>query len=326
MEHWFSADRKALVGFVRSKGFAIVAGAPICSPETLESVVQEWEKFVDKSKLKTCYFGAEARLINVLSQSKSHSSIDLGAQPEWSPQSFVKSIQSHPSLRAQINRAKNKNIKVNEWPYELAENHPELQKVLDKWLKTRGLPPLHFLVEYQTLGNLKDRRIFVATIHDKVIGFVTLCPSPARNGWLTEQFVRSPIAPNGTIEFLLQQAALTVLKDKATYFTMGIVPLIRENTKNEIPESRLLKLIRFWANAHLTRFYNFKGLKQFKAKFFPDEWKPVVVYVKDKKFRISHLVAIANAFTQVNPIFALAQGIARAVTTEFKTISKNLNP
>lgn len=321
VEHWWAGDRRALVGFVRFGKLAIVAGAPICSVHRVSGTIHDWEAFVEGQGLRPCYFGAESRLRSTLGRSPQHVQVVLGSQPEWHPRHFVNGFSVDASLRAQLNRARNKGVEVNEWSRDQAENNPELHEVLREWLAKKGLPMLHFLVEPETLGDLRDRRIFVASQAGRVVGFVTLCPAPARSGWLTEQFVRSTRAPNGTVELMLYVAANHVRETGARYLTMGIVPLIAQGEWGIAPEPAWLGLMRRWAKAHYTRFYNFRGLYEFKAKFHPSAWQPVVVVVKDKQFRFTHLRAIAGAFTQTVPEFALAVGLGRGLRWELERLA-----
>jgi phosphatidylglycerol lysyltransferase len=324
IEHWWSSDGRALVGFVRSGRMAIVAGAPVCSEESLSKTVREWERFVSDEGLRVCYFGAEARLQANLANSPDYVPVTLGSQPEWRPEEFVEAIESNRSLRAQLSRAANKGVVVSEWRREKAENSRELAAVLGEWLGARGLPTLHFLVEPDTLGNLLDRRLFVAEIQGRPVGFVTLCPIPAQSGWLTEQFVRSTRAPNGTVELMLYEAAKAVFLENASYFTMGIVPLISLEDVTTLQEPIWLRFLRRWAKAHYTRFYNFRGLSEFKTKFRPSQWRPVVVIVKDSRFRMRHLRAIGGAFTQKIPEYALGIGALTAIRMEIRRARSRL--
>ncbi len=305
MSHWYPADETAVVGYVVANRTAIVAGAPVCEKELLGDTVTKWEAFAKSRKLSVCYFGAEDRLQQELGTKEGYTSVTLGSQPIWNPANFVRNIENEASLRAQIRRSLNKGVRVSEWDDAKARRNPQLEEVLSAWIKGRGMPTLHFLVEPDTLGDLRDRRVFVATQKDRVVGFVTLCPSPARNGWLTEQFVRTPNAPNGTVELMLYFAAKACVEAECTYFTMGIVPLVLPSAKATFADPFWLSILRRWAEKHYTRFYNFKGLKQFKAKYKPDDWEPVVVIVKGKRFGLSHLRTIVKAFTVCEPELAL---------------------
>jgi len=134
-------------------------------------------------------------------------------------------VAGHKSLRAQLNRARNKNVTVTEWPAEKAHNDPRLIECLHNWLAMKGLPPLHFMVEPDTLGRLFDRRVFVAERDGAVVGFVVLSPVATRNGWLFEQFPHAPGAPNGTVELMIDTAMRVLAEDGYDYATLGLSPL-----------------------------------------------------------------------------------------------------
>ena len=197
MAHWWDAAGDAAIGYVRAAGIRVVAGAPVCAEDRLDAVLTAWEADALRAGEGVCYFGAAGRLHEKLADSPLHSCVVLGAQPVWEPSRWSETVRSRASLRAQLARARNKGVTVSEWPVERATNDPALKRLLGEWLATRGLPPLQFLVEPQTLGCLTDKRLFVAERGGAPVGFVTCAPIPARSGWLTEQFVRGSAAPNG---------------------------------------------------------------------------------------------------------------------------------
>lgn len=317
---WWSEDREALVGYVISGRLAISAGAPICSENILPQTIIDWETFLEKEGLTACYFGAESRLQAILENTPGSCFASMGSQPEWNSGGFVKSFCTSASLRAQISRAANKGVTVSEWTWDRAEGSQALREVLNEWLETRGLPTLHFLVDPDTLCDLEGRRIFVAELHGSPVGFVTLCPIPSRNGWLTEQFVRGRNAPNGTVEMMLHQAALTSESSEGGFWTMGIVPLVESERLVASHEPFWLTVIKKWAKAHYIRFYNFRGLHEFKRKFRPESWQPVVVIVRDNKIKLSHLRSIAQAFTTIPPEVALLIGLLKSVKWEVQKL------
>ena len=321
IERWFSAGGDAMVGYVRKKGRRVVAGAPICSLERLGSVIDEWRR---TDQTRTCYFGAEERVHGALGNDPTCSTVVLGAQPVWSPRSWAAAIDGDSSLRYQLQRARHKGVVVSEWPAERARSNADLQRVLSEWLETRGLPPMHFLVEPQTLDCLDDRRLFVAERNGEPIGFVTMSPVPTRAGWLTEQFVRGKTAPNGTIELMLDTAIRTVGKDGAEMVTMGIVPLSPHGHEAE-HNPPWLRVLTAWMRAHGRRFYNFDGLDAFKSKFHPDYWEPIYVISREPRFSFRTLYAIAAAFTSENPILAVAKGIFRAARQEIRWARMRIN-
>jgi phosphatidylglycerol lysyltransferase len=327
ISHWFSGGNDAVVGYASYAGFRVVAGAPVCSLERLADVVAEFEDAAKREKQEVCYFGAEARLDGILSSSPSHSRALLGAQPAWNPAHLDRSIKKHASLRAQLNRASNKSITVVEYEPQQAMTAMDLQRVLEKWLAGRGLPPLHFLIEPDTLDRLADRRIFVARhgeagTEEPVAAFAVLSPIPARNGWLVEQFPRVPRAPNGTIELLLTTAVRAVAESGAEYVTLGLAPLARRDEIPHLDEPRWLRAALGFAALHGRRFYNFGGLEAFKTKFWPEVWEPVYAIQNAPRFTPKTLYAIAGAFASRSPFRLATSAIARAAVHEVRSLTR----
>jgi len=297
----------------------IVAGAPVCSVDRLPTVISEFESEARQCGERVCYFGAEGRLEQALPDSPAHSRALLGAQPAWNPSTWEKAVASHKSLRAQLNRARNKGVSVVEYSPSEAEGSAALREVLKQWLERRGLPPLHFLVEPDTLDRLIDRRVFVALDKEKdPVAFAVLSPIAARNGWLVEQFPRIHHAPNGTIELLLTTAVKAIASDGATYVTLGLAPLARRDRIPHENEPAWLRAALSFATLHGKRFYNFGGLEAFKTKFDPEVWEPIYAIESAPGFTPRALYAIAGAFASRSPVLLVLEAIAKAVRQELK--------
>ena len=319
--HWFSTDGDAVVGYVRAHGRCIVAGAPICAADRLHIVLAEWEAFVRSQHCRACYFGAAGRVFEALHRQPGYSTVVLGAQPIWNPAYWSEIPARTPSLRSQMSRARNKGVTVSEWSAARASDDPRLRECLQRWLRTRKLPTLHFLVEPQTLHDLEGRRVFVAECGERVVGFINASPVPARHGWLVEQFVRNDRAPNGTIEALLDCMMSAVAADGASWVTMGLVPLRQHSDDETVHENPTwLRTLLSFVRLHGRRFYNFDGLERFKTKFRPHAWEPIYAISAERSFSPRTLYAIAAAFTVQSPITAVARGLVRAVATDFRRL------
>ena len=325
LELWFSPDRLAVIGFVRHRGMRVVAGAPVCELSRLDQVAAQFVEESHRRNEQVCYFGAGDRLDAKYESDPAWSRVLLGAQPSWDPHRWPEAIARRASLRAQFNRARNKNVTVSEWPSTRAENHPALRRCLGEWLETRGLPPLHFLVEPETLSSLADRRVFVATSGAEVVAFTVLSPVPARNGWLVEQIVRGRGAPNGTSELLLHSAVTAVADSGSEYITLGLSPLSQHVAAPVDRQPAWLRFVLRWVRLHGTRFYNFRGLDAFKAKFNPEHWEPIYAIAEGRAFPPRALYAIAGAFSGGNPIGLIALALLRAVRDEIRRMRRKVH-
>ena len=200
ISRWFSERGDAVVGYVARSGVRVVAGAPVCVRERLGEVVAEFTASSRVAGQRVCFFAAGERLESLLDAQGGWSVASLGAQPSWDPRVWPSIIQRRASIRAQLHRARNKQVVVSRWPAERAQDHPALRGVLDEWLADRPLPPLHFLVESRTLSRLEDRVVLVAERAGVPVAFLVASPVPARRGWLIEQIVRGrrAVRPNSS--------------------------------------------------------------------------------------------------------------------------------
>ena len=316
IRHWFSKDGDAVVGFVEISGFRIVAGAPVCAAERLPAAREQFEAEAARAGKRVCYFGAESRLQELLRASSTHSQVLLGAQPSFHPQEWPQMLASHASLRGQLHRARNKGVAVREYDVERASSDLQIRGCLIEWLDRRGLPPLHFLIEPETLDRLYDRRVFVAERNGEPVGFLVASPVPQRHGWLVEQIIRGRLAPNGSAELMISAATTQVGAEGSDYITLGLSPLSRNVAEEMRGNPAWLRWVLAWMRAHGRRFYNFEGLDAFKRKFRPRAWEPVFAICNQRTFPPRALYAIAGAFTGGRPVRMGIRALAHALAQE----------
>jgi phosphatidylglycerol lysyltransferase len=313
IELWFSSARDGVVGLVRRSGVLVVGGAPVCDLSRLDEVAAEFVAWAHAHRERVCYFGAGERLDDRYVDDAAWSRVLLGAQPTWDPRDWPAIVGKRGSLRAQFNRARNKGVTVTEWPAAKAENHDALRRVLAHWLMTRRLPPLHFLVEPETLSDLRDRRVYVAEREGgDVVAFTVLSPIPGRNGWLVEQIVRGRNAPNGTAELLIDTAMRSIAASGSSYATLGLSPLSQRARFPQLQQPVWLRVVLRWVRLYGGRFYNFDGLDAFKAKFNPEKWEPIYAIAEGASFPPRALYAIAGAFSGGAPIRLVLRALFRA--------------
>ncbi len=162
--------------------------------------------------------------------------------------------------------------------------------------------------------------VFVAERSGGIEGFLVASPVPARNGWLIEQVIRSPRAPNGVAEALIASAAGAMADAGADYVTLGLAPLSTRATGDYRPGAWWLRTILGWVRAHGRRFYDFDGLDAFKAKFRPEQWTPVFAVANQPGFPAGMLYAIAAAFSGGSPISMILRALGRAGRQEMEEL------
>jgi phosphatidylglycerol lysyltransferase len=317
---WYSSSGDALVGYVINRGVRVAAGEPICPIERMAEVCREFEREAARNGEKVCYLAAEPRMIRALERAGApHSVLNIGAQPEWKPGSLLNRFRTSSSLRYQVSRARHKGLVVSEWNAQSPAKQ-SLAVCLDEWIAAKSLPPMGFMTDPHLLDRLTDRRVVVATVAGAVTGYAVMTPVPARNGWLIEQIVRCGMAPNGISESLVAGAAQSAASSGDTFITLGASPLSRRVPSGSMPF--WLALLIWWMRAHGTRFYNFRGLDAFKAKFHPDQWVPVYLAAAEPKITLPTLYAVLGAFTLDSPVKVIGKVFFDAALSEVKSALK----
>ena len=319
---WFSTKHRAVVGYTRRGRLLLAAGVPVCAAETLASVCEEFEAFARGSGYRVCYVCAEERLRSLFAQSDNHATVALGAQPAWNPRNWPHVIANRASLRAQLHRALNKGVVVEALNSADSAVDGELRRVLREWIAGRTLPPLHFLVEPNVLdGELSDRIVLVARRNGKPVAFLVASPCAQEKGYLVELIARSSDAPNGSSELLIDAAMRRFVEEGCQYATLGLVALAHAADEEIRSNPWWLRAAMYFARAHANRFYNFRGLEQFRLKMSPERWETVYAIANEPRFTPRTLYAVGAAFSGIPPWAAIAIGIAKAAKEEIRRLS-----
>ncbi|MGA7239605.1 MAG: DUF2156 domain-containing protein [Bryobacteraceae bacterium] len=325
MQYWFSAAHSAVVGYTRRDHMLLAAGSPICGLEALPYVCAEFEAFAKAQDCYVCYVCAEERLRAVLAGSLRCAAIALGAQPVWNPRTWSAIVHHRSSLRAQLHRARNKGVEIEDVSTQHAASDPELRRILQEWLEGCRLPPLHFLVEPNVLdGELADRIVLVARRRGVPVAFLVASPIRARNGYLVELLARSAGSPNGASELLIDAAMRRFAGEGCDYVTLGLVALAHAADEDIRRNPAWLRILMYFARAHANRFYNFRGLEHFRLKMEPDRWEGVYAISNEPRFSIRSLYAMGGAFSGIAPWAAIAIGLVRAVRDEFRLLLRHV--
>lgn len=263
LRYWFDADR-ACVAYVDTGGAWVAAGAPICATGQLSRAANDFIAAARQAGRRAVFFAVEPRFLEATGMP----SQQVGEQPVWTPRSWPEVVLESKSLREQLRRARAKGVEVRAVSAaELAEGMPlraQAEALITRWLATRPMAPLGFLVTIHPFEHAGERRFFAAEREGSLVAFLACIPVYARRGWFLEDFLRSPAAPNGTIELLVDHAMRSLAAEGAEYATLGLAPLAGE-------VGQWLGAVR----AASRELYDFRGLYAFKAKLHPDRWEPI---------------------------------------------------
>jgi lysylphosphatidylglycerol synthetase-like protein (DUF2156 family) len=263
--YWFSPDGEACLAYVDTGGAWVVGGLPIADRDRYAEVVTA---FVDEAHRQ----GRRVRYVTLDPSFAAAIGLDticFGEMPLWDPQAWDATVSGSRSLKEQMRRARAKGVRTcpidpdritdAAGPTRLA-----MVRVVQAWLQSRRAPPLRFIAQVQPFFLVHERRYVAAECRGELVAFLVAVPVYARGGWMVETIFRTPQAPNGVSELLVDTAMRQFAADGSHYATLGAVPLTDR-------VNRWLRLGR-WLGSPL---YNFQGLHAFKAKLRPQRWEPI---------------------------------------------------
>jgi phosphatidylglycerol lysyltransferase len=262
---YFFEDDGAAVAYVETKRAWIAAGAPLCAEDRLTAVSRAFVAAARAAGRRACFFSTEARFASQVP----FASLRIGEEAVWDPTDWPDTVRGSRSLREQLRRARAKGVRIRAVPTSEitapgSATYAAAAELVERWLRTRELAPMGFLVQIEPLTLLPDHRLFVAERAGQLVALLSGVPIFARQGWLLQNLIRSPDAPNGTIELLIDHAMRTAILEAPRLVTLGLAPL-----SGEVP--RALRLARTIAGG----LYDFEGLRAFKAKLRPALWSPI---------------------------------------------------
>lgn len=303
--YWFdrAADGEppsAVVAYVEAAGHRVVVGEPVCAPDVRALVVERFVRASRATGCRVCFFGVERPFVDALeAHGVPHGALLIAEQPDFDPARYDIAGRRRRSLRQQVNRARNKGVRVRRIEAEDIARHPgslraQIDRVLDRWLASRRMSVMRFMVDLEPFTLPERRRYYIAEWGDEPVGFLAAIPVYGRRGWFFEDVCRVPDAPNGTAELLIHTAMVDARARGDAYATLGMAPLAGVEA-GPGPHRVLRRVLRFCAS-NAGPFYDFRGVRRFKQRFRPDRWTPQLVVACPGPVRARTFVAVLTAF------------------------------
>ena len=276
---WFFESAGVPAGVVAYRvchGCAVVVGQPVCRDTDLNRCIAEFMVFLERSDLKLLMVGVESWALERLDLPVHKlEAFKIGEQPEWNCQHYGLNAPTRRSLRAQVNRARNKGVEVRALSGEGNTHLNPAQKlaidhILERWMERRPIAILKFMVSLEPLSNSSEKLYFLAEREGAPIGFLAAIPVFERHGWFFEDVIRVPEAPNGTSELLIHEAMSFVQARGDEFVTLGLAPLAGVADSAAEHDSDV-KAVPRWVR-WLKAGYDFDGLLRFKKRIGPDRW------------------------------------------------------
>ena len=253
----------------------LAAGDPLANAADTIELVKGFMKAASKAKRITAFVPVTEQFARQAS-SLGLSAIKIGAAPYFDLRTWNPRGNSAKKLRAGVNQATRAGVTVEQLDSFDDQFKKETTELCLQWLKARpAATTFGWLLALDPLLRAERKKIFTARDKQhRLVGLLAVSPIPARNGWYLEDVLRKYNAPTGTADLLVVEALRQLKEEGATLATLGTAPLAKEgedalSTHDHPLVERALRS----ASKRFSVFYNFEGLRKFKAKFVPTLWE-----------------------------------------------------
>ena len=153
---------------------------------------------------------------------------------------------------------------------------PELQAISDIWLAERKTREKGFSVGFFSADYLRNFPCAVVRKEGRIIAFASMWLSGGKEEISVDLMRYRSGALYGVMDFLFSEVMLWGQSEGYRWFNLGMAPLAGLEARPLAPA-----WCRLGAAAHKVGdpFYNFRGLRAYKAKFAP-EWRPKYLAVR----------------------------------------------
>lgn len=247
----------------------IVMGDPVGPPAACEALAWQFRELVDRHGGRVVFYQIDSSNLG-LYLDLGLSAIKLGEEAMVALPAFSLDGASRAALRQAHRRAERDGLR-----FEVVslQDHPklmaELRQVSDAWLTEKNTREKGFSLGRFDPAYLQHFPIAVARHSGQVIAFANLWCSAGKQELSVDLMRYRPSPVKSIMDCFFVELMLWGQREGYAHFNLGMAPLSGLETHPLAPLWHRMGTLLFRHGEH---FYNFQGLRSYKAKFDP-EWR-----------------------------------------------------
>ena len=300
VDYFFSRNGRAVIAYRFESDTLLGIGDPIGPPEERVPLLQEFEQHCRDRDWQFAFFQARPEYLD-LYRSLGWRWIHIGEDPVLWADRFTLDGGAVSEARRAVRKAEKAGLEAHMFiPGQTPFTSPasdalieSLRAISSEWLRAHAGSEKSFCMGRFDPQHLPDTWVAVAwnpTAH-RVEGFLTWERIWARRGWALDLMRRRLDSAPGTMEFLIARSVEIARQRGDAMLSLALSALARVGVE---PPAEVTPLpgtappadaatadtdrARAFLMEHLARFYDFKGLFQWKKKFAPEFEDRYLVY------------------------------------------------
>ncbi|MCM8565381.1 bifunctional lysylphosphatidylglycerol flippase/synthetase MprF [Thauera linaloolentis] len=282
----FSADGRAFIMYGRQGRSWVALSDPIGPRECWPELVWRFAEMARHAGGRAVFYQVAPESLGLYADA-GLMAFKLGEEARVHLPSFDLKGGKRANLRQALNRAERESLRFEiVAPDALSDCMDELAAVSDAWMAHHKVREKRFSLGAFDPAYVRRQPVAVLRREGRIIAFASLLLTGLKEEASIDLMRFAPDAPNGTMEVLLLRLLMYFQDTGYKCFSLGMAPLSGLSPSTAAPIWHRVGRAVF---EHGERFYNFSGLRAFKAKFQPD-WQ-------------ARYLAVAGG---INPMLALA--------------------
>jgi phosphatidylglycerol lysyltransferase len=252
----------------------LAAGDPLAPLDEMADLARQFAAFARRQNRVVAFVPSSTQFAHLVAPND-FTAVKVGASPYFDLQTWNPRGDSAKKLRAGVNQARRAGVEVEMIADSVDEAlKKETAQLCMRWLGSRrSATTFGWLIALDPFLHCEHKKYFAARVNGKLVGLLAASPIPVRKGWYLEDVLREPDAPQGTATLLVVEALAKLKAEGAALATLGTSPLSTDGPDDVPTEHRVVARALDIASRRLGVFYNFEGLRRFKAKFVPSWWE-----------------------------------------------------
>jgi phosphatidylglycerol lysyltransferase len=266
----FSDAGDAFLMYQAAKRSWVALGDPVGSPQGAEELVWRLREMSDHHGAATVFYQVSPKRLS-LYVDLGLGALKIGEEARVPLADFSLEGAARADLRQAHRRAQRDAASFEVVPAErAAQLLPLLQPISAAWLAAKSTAEKHFSVGAFSEQYLRQFPLAIVHCGDKPAAFANLWTTGTRAELSVDLMRFDPNAPRSAMDYLFIELMLWGQREGYRWFNLGMAPLAGLEAHPLAPAWHRVGNFIFRHGEH---FYNFEGLRRYKAKFDPT-WEP----------------------------------------------------
>ena len=270
-KQFFFSPGGAVVSYVVKGRVAATLGDPIGPTQDIPRAIQAFMQFCLNNDWIPAFYQVLPDFLDAYKQA-GFSAISIGQEAIVSLADFSLEGRTNKGLRSGYNKIARLGYRAEILPSPVPPDlMSELREVSDEWLTDMHGTEKRFSLGWFDEDYLNSTKVMaVYDPQGELISFANILPEYARSEATIDMMRHRQSLENGVMDFLFVSLLTWAREQGLATFSLGLSSLAGIGEK---PEDPAIERALHYIFEHVNRFYNFKGLHEYKDKFHPD-WQP----------------------------------------------------